>query len=278
MTSNAKIDHFDQLANTIRIEAIKMTSAANSSHVGSCLSIADLLAQLYGWFLNISLEKTYLEDRDIFILSKGHAAAALYATLSLKGFFSRDLLSSFQRDGTKLGGHVTRNGVPGVELSTGSLGHGLPVAVGFALASLKKSVENKTVVLVSDGELNEGSNWEAILFAPAWKLSNLILIVDYNKIQSLGKIDDIAPLEPLSDKFTAFGWEVIELNGNSHMEIFEALSVVKTKDFGKPVVLIAHTIKGYGVKFMENSIDWHYKSVPGVALDDVLHNLKKNVM
>jgi len=197
-------------------------------------------------------------------MSKGHAAAALYATLSYYKFFPTEKLKTYCQNGSKLAGHVTAL-TPGVEFSTGSLGHGLPIACGIALAT-----KQNVYVIQSDGECNEGSIWEAALFAAHHKLHNLTLIIDYNKIQSFGYVNDVLALESLSHKWTAFNWEVIEINGHDYNELHTAL--IKTTQ--KPKVVIAHTIKGKGVSFMENKLDWHYKYPTAEQYEIALNELK----
>jgi transketolase len=242
----------------IRETALGMVYEAKASHIGGALSMADLLAVLYEEILSISPENPADPSRDRFLLSKGHACTGLYATLALKGFFPLDELKTYSKDGSRLLSHTSHK-VPGIELSTGSLGHALSVSCGIALGAKRKAETFHTYCLVSDGELNEGSNWEAILFAPHHKLTNLTLIVDYNKIQSFGNVDDILRLEPLADKFAAFGWSVLEIDGHDHEQIYAALRDARSyKDM--PTVIIAHTIKGKGVSFMENKLLWHYKS------------------
>ena len=236
-----------------------MTSRAKSSHVGSGLSIADILAVLYGSFLNINPKDPSAKDRDRFILSKGHAGAAVYATLAEVGFFDKKLLKDHYSNGSIFSGHVSHKGVPGVELSTGSLGHGLNVGAGMAMAGKLRGANYKTCVLLSDGECDEGSNWEAILFSAHHKLNNLIAIVDYNKIQSLDSVSNTLELEPFSDKWQAFGWNVIESDGHDHDSLRNSFNLA-TEQTNRPSVVICHTTKGKGVSFMENSVLWHYRS------------------
>lgn len=246
------------IANRLRAHAVRMVHRSKASHLGSCLSMADLLASLYWRVLRIRPEQPEWERRDRFILSKGHGAAILYATLAERGFFSLPELASYCEAGARLTGHVT-SGVPGVELSSGSLGHGLPVGCGLALAAKREGKESRTFVLVSDGELDEGSNWEAILFAPQHQLDNLTLIVDYNKIQSFGRVEEILELEPLADKFKAFRWAVREIDGHNLQQITDTFASLPFERH-KPSVIIAHTIKGKGISFMEDKLAWHYKS------------------
>jgi transketolase len=261
-----------EFALAIRTHALQMVHRANSSHIGTCLSMADLLAVLYGRVLRIDPARPDWPDRDRFILSKGHGAAILYATLAECGFFPREWLNSFYGDGSVLAGHITRHGVPGVEVSTGSLGHGLPIGCGIALAGKRENRPYRTMVLLSDGELDEGSNWEAILFAPQHQLDNLVVIIDYNKIQSFGSVKEVLDLEPLAEKWRAFRWAVEMIDGHDHQQIAATLARVPF-EAGKPSVVIAHTIKGKGVSFMENQLAWHYKSPNAEQLAQALAEL-----
>ncbi len=251
MTSSA-------LARAIRADALRMTAAAHASHVGSCLSIADILAVLYTGVLRVRPEVPTWPERDRLIVSKGHAAAIVYAVLARVGFFPVDDLASYTADGSAFTGHVSHR-VPGVEWSTGSLGHGLPVGAGIALALQRGTAEQRTVVLLSDGELDEGSNWEAILFAGHHRLRNLLAIVDANGIQSFGSVSEVLELEPLPDKFRSFGWSVREVNGHDHAALRQALAPAPDGD-DRPIVVLARTVKGAGVSFMENELRWHYRS------------------
>jgi transketolase len=246
------------LAKKIRRHVVEMTHLGNSSHVGSCLSVADILAVLYGCILKYDAKTPKHPDRDRFILSKGHAGAAVYASLAECGFFSSEKLKSHYKNGSIFSGHVSHKGVPGVELSTGSLGHGLGVGVGMALARKK----NNVFVVLSDGECDEGSNWEAILFSAHHKLGNLIAVVDYNGIQSLSSTSDTLELEPFADKWVSFGWHVLEANGHDHVELKKSFELAK-KEESRPSVVICHTTKGKGISFMENSVLWHYRSPQG---------------
>lgn len=250
------------LAPSIRAETLKMVARAKASHVGGALSMADLLAVLYGGVLRVRPEEPDWADRDRFILSKGHSCSGLYATLALRGFFPLEELATYGQDSSRLMAHISHK-VPGVEFSTGSLGHGLPFGCGKALSAKRRGLPWRTFVLLSDGELDEGSNWEAILFAPQHRLDNLVVIVDYNKIQSLGSVEEVLELHPLADKFRAFRWAVREVDGHDHTQITEALTAVPWEP-GRPSCLLAHTVKGKGVDFMENSLQWHYRS-PGEA-------------
>jgi Transketolase, N-terminal subunit len=255
------------LANEIRRTALKMVHRANASHIGGAFSMTDILAVMYSEILRLDPAAPKWPERDRFLLSKGHACSAHYAVLGLKGFFDLSELDGYASNGSRFISHTSYH-IPGVEFSAGSLGHALPVACGLAVAGKRRQQNWRVYCLVSDGELDEGSNWEAILFAPQQQLDNLILIVDYNKIQSLGFVKDVIDLEPLAEKFTSFGWSVIEINGHDHAEIFESLST--SPEPGKPTVIIAHTVKGKGVDFMENKLLWHYKSPDASQLQEAL--------
>jgi transketolase len=255
---SAHVAELKRLASVLRCHAVRMVHAPKASHLGSCLSMADILACLYGRVLRLRPEEPEWSGRDRFILSKGHGAAILYAALAERGFLSTGELASYCQEDSRLTGHVS-SGVPGVDLSSGSLGHGLPVGCGLALAAKREDLGFRTFVVVSDGELDEGSNWEGFLFAPQHHLDNLTVIVDYNRIQSFGRVKDILELEPLADKFRAFRWAVREVDGHNIEEmlnVFESLPMEKDK----PTVVIAHTVKGKGVSFMEDELAWHYSS------------------
>lgn len=249
-----------KLAKKIRIHSLNMTSFGRSSHISSALSIADILAVLYGSFLNVDPENPSKLDRDRFILSKGHAGAAVYAVLAEKGFFSVDKLRTHYQNGSDLSGHVSHKGIPGVEFSTGSLGHGLSVGAGMALDAKLSDRPHRIVVLLSDGECDEGSNWEAILFSAHHRLCNLIAIIDYNKYQALFPVSETLDLEPFADKWKCFGWNVYEVDGHNHDEMKKTLNRIHGEN-EKPTVIIAHTVKGKGVSFMENDpVLWHYRT------------------
>jgi transketolase len=246
------------LAARLRAHAVRMTNAAKASHVGSCLSMADMLAVLYGAAMRTDPTRPEWADRDRLIVSKGHAAAIVYAALAEQGFIPLEELKTYAQNGSRLAGHVTKT-VPGVELSTGSLGHGLPVAAGMALAAKRSGADWRTFCIVSDGELDEGSNWEAIQFAQHARLDQLVAIVDYNKIQSFGTVAEVSDLHPLADKFRAFNWGVHEIDGHDHAALLTALTAPPVLS-SRPTVVICHTVKGKGVSFMEGLLAWHYKN------------------
>lgn len=236
-----------------------MVHRANASHVGTCFSMSDLLAVLYADVLRLDPERPGWADRDRLILSKGHGCAALYAVLAERGFFPASWLDEYCRDGARLAGHASHHGVPGVEVSTGSLGHGLSLGCGMALAAARSGAPYRTFVILSDGECDEGSTWEAALFAPHHRLDNLVAVVDYNKMQSLGSVEEVLDLEPLGDKWSSFRWSVREIDGHDHDEIRHAFSSVPFEP-GRPSAVVAHTVKGKGVSFMEGELAWHYKA------------------
>lgn len=259
-----------ELARDVRKTCLTLVHIANASHIGGAFSVTDLLAVLYGRVLHYQANNPVYADRDRFFYSKGHACTALYAVLKEVGFYSAQQLAAFSTNGSYFTTHVNHK-VPGIELSTGSLGHAFSVACGVALAGKRKSASWKVYCVVSDGELDEGSNLEAMLFAPHHALDNLTLIIDYNKIQSLGAVADVLKLEPLAAKFISFGWHVLEIDGHNHPAIFEALSA--PTESARPTVIIAHTIKGKGVDFMENQLAWHYKSPNLSQFDQAMQQL-----
>jgi len=262
-----------ELARKVRVHAVKMVNKGGSSHIGSVLSIVDILAVLYGKVMKYRSNDPKWDGRDRFILSKGHAGAGVYAILAECGFFDIVELNKHYQDGSIFSGHVSHKGVPGVELSTGSLGHGLPVASGMALAAKIDKKNHKVFVVMSDGELDEGSNWEAFMFAAHHGLNNLIAVIDRNKLQSMRTTEETLSLEPLRDKLIAFGWNVIEVDGHDHDELFLAID----GDTKKPKVIIANTIKGKGVSFMENEIAWHYRTPNGELFDQAMKDLGEKI-
>jgi len=250
-----------------------MTHRARSSHIGTCFSVADIIAALYGRVLRIDPARPNWPERDRFVLSKGHGCAALYAVLAERGFFPPTWLDGYYLDGSKLWGHATHHSVPGVEVSTGSLGHGLGIATGMALAGKRDGAPWRVFACLSDGECDEGSTWEAVLFAPHHHLDNLVAIVDYNKIQSLGTVKEVLDLEPLAAKWRTFGWAVREIDGHAMEEVVDALEGVPF-EAGRPNCVIAHTVKGKGVSFMEDRLLWHYRAPDDEELRQALSELE----
>ena len=242
----------------IRRLALEMVTRACASHIGSALSIADIVAALYGEVLRVDPTDPAWQARDRLLLSKGHACVIVYAALADAGFFPLDWLESFARDGSDLMSHISHK-VPGVDFSAGSLGHGLPFGTGKALAAKKQRKDWRTFVILGDGEMAEGSNWEAMMFAAHHGLDNLVGIIDYNKLQSLTTVEQTLRIEPLADKIRAFGWSVREVDGHDIRAVSHELSTAPWEK-GKPSMLIAHTVKGKGVRFMENEVAWHYRN------------------
>jgi transketolase len=247
-----------ELSWLIRRDAVEMTHLSGGSHIASILSMADILGVLYADIANIDPTNPIMTNRDKIILSKGHAGAGIYSVLANVGFFNREVLKTHYANGSILSGHVSHKGVPGVEFSTGSLGHGLSVGSGLAYgAKLNKSFE-KVYVILGDGECDEGSIWEAALVSSHFKLNNLIAIVDYNKMQSLDFVENTISLNPFDKKWESFGWNVITIDGHNHDELKNAF-IKAIKNSHKPTVILANTIKGKGISFMENNILWHYR-------------------
>ncbi|VVB57152.1 1-deoxy-D-xylulose-5-phosphate synthase [uncultured archaeon] len=257
-----------QHARRVRERILRMVAASKSSHVGTALSAADLLVALYFKVMRIDPKRPDWPERDIGLLSKGHGCTALYATLVERGYADPKILEGFAVDGGTLWGHATWGTMPGVEAATGSLGHGLPLGLGMAIAKSSRRV----FVLMGDGECDEGSVWEAALFAGHRHQENLVAIIDYNKIQSLGNTKDVLDLEPLAAKWKAMRWGVQEVDGHDPDAVAAALSKLPFES-GKPSVLIAHTVKGKGVSFMEHSLDWHYKNPDEKQLAAALEEL-----
>lgn len=269
----ASTAELESVARRLRIRILNMIVRARSSHLGTAYSMVDLLTVLYFRILRVDPLNPLAAGRDRFVLSKAHGAAALYATLSERGFFPSEMLDTFYVDGGLLPGHADAHNVPGVEVSAGSLGHGLAIAAGLALAARNDGSDERVYVLLSDGECDEGSVWEAALFASAFKLDNLVAIIDYNKLQGMGFVQNIIPLEPLAAKWEAFGWAAREIDGHDFVQIHTALCQAPYVS-GKPTAVIAHTIKGKGVSFMENQVLWHYRSPDPAELDMALAELE----
>ena len=247
-----------KLASELRFKIIRQSHLSHIPHLGSCLSCLDILTVLYSDILNVDPRNPENPDRDRFVLSKGHAAPALFQVLAQRGFFDASLMQTYNQNGSVFGEHPPAHGIPGIEAATGSLGHGLPIAVGLALAAKMKGQAYKTYALLSDGECNEGSIWEAAMMASSHKLENLVAIIDFNKWQATGRSEEILSINPLVDKWSSFGWSASELDGNDIPALLEKLKNVPDKS-GKPIAIIAHTVKGKGVSFMEDDNNWHYR-------------------
>lgn len=248
-----------KMAAELRGRIVTMCHDASSAHLGSSLSCVDVLTAAYWHVLNIDPSKPLDPLRDRFILSKGHAAMALYATLATRGYFPVEELKTYNQDNGRLAEHPPANLLPGVEAATGSLGHGLPIGIGMAVAGRIQGQEYRVYALLSDGENNEGSVWEAAMFASAQKLGNLCVIVDYNKWQATARSNETLMLAPLREKWAAFGWDAHEIDGHDVGELARRMQAIPHGE-GKPVALIAHTVKGKGVSFMEDDNNWHYRA------------------
>jgi transketolase len=270
-TTNATLDSRSKYLRSLIIDGL----STGRGHIGSSLSLVEIIRVLYDDVLDVRAAEPDWPERDRFILSKGHGCLALYAVLADHGFFSKEELSRFCKPGALLGGHVDAH-IPGIEASTGALGHGFPIGVGAAIAARMRGRSSRVFVVMGDGELNEGSVWEAALAASKHKLDNLTAIVDYNKLQSYGRIEDVLPLEPLADKWRAFGFDVREVDGHdvaALREAFDALPFCK----GKPNAIIAHTLKGRGIGFAELNAAWHHKSsLDAAAIDELRRALETN--
>lgn len=251
--------NYQETSKELRKKILKLKHGSQGGHLGSALSCIDILNVLYFKVLNIDLKNPSYTERDRFIFSKGHAAAALYATLCQRGFFAESELAE-SVNGSKVAGHPVKDSFPGVEVSTGSLGHGFPMANGMALAAKKDGKKHRVVVMISDGECDEGSTWEAALFAAHNQLDNLTVVLDYNKVQSFGMVDEVMRLEPLAKKWEAFGFKVVEIDGHDFQAIEKAFSDANIRE-GKPHMIICHTVKSKGIKALENTVDSHYHRV-----------------
>jgi transketolase len=260
-----------QIAKEVRRHALYMVHRAKASHIGSALSIADILAVLYEKIIHLGPSQLCFNERERFILSKGHACVAVYAVLAEMGLYAEEKLLTYGEDFSWFMNHISHK-VPGVEFSTGALGHGLPFGVGKALFSKVRGKNWSTYVLLGDGEMDEGSNWEALMFASHNKLQNLVAIIDCNNLQSLTTTSATLEIEPLRDKLESFGCFVTEIDGHDHDQI---LSALQTKCIEKPHAIIARTIKGKGVSFMENKVEWHYKNPTDEELEMALIELEK---
>ena len=268
-------DRITRLANTsreARRSIVRMIDAARAGHIGGDLSVTDILTTLFFAVLRLDPRDPERFDRDRLILSKGHCAAALYTMLALRGFIEREALLDYMKPHSPLNGHPNRLKVPGVEANTGPLGHGLPIGVGSAIASRLSGGGWRTFVVLGDGELQEGSNWEAAMAAGHRGLDNLVAIVDRNRLQQGAGTEETNRLEPLADKWRAFGWEVREIGGHDHEALYE---VFTSQHPGKPLCVIATTIKGKGVSFIENRVEWHHKVPSPSQVESALEELSR---
>ena len=254
--TSAQIAYLEKQAKAVRCRIIQMLTEAKSGHPGGSLSCADILTALYFAEMKVDAKNPQMAGRDHFVLSKGHAAPALYTVLALKGFFPAEELMTLRKLGSPLQGHPDMHKVPGVDISTGSLGQGLSAACGMALAARLSGDGSRVYAILGDGENEEGQIWEAAMFAAHYKLDHLVAFLDHNHLQIDGNICDVLSPEPLDEKWRAFGWHVLKINGHHMAEILAALAEARTVT-GKPVMIIAETVKGKGVSFMENQAGWH---------------------
>jgi len=268
------IEELEAMAVTIRCDIIKMIATANAGHPGGSLSAADIVTALYFRVMRIDPTKLDWADRDRFILSKGHACPVWYAALAERGYFDRSHLNTLRQMNSILQGHPDMKRTPGIDMTAGSLGHGLSAGVGIALSGKLRKKDYHVWVVVGDGESQEGSVWEAAMASAKWKLDNLTAILDHNNLQNDDCVADEMPIEPVADKWRAFGWHVIEIDGHNMTEIVEALEGAKTFK-GMPTVIIARTIKGKGVSFMENVVDWHGKAPCREEAEQALEEIRR---
>lgn len=260
----------EELAKEIRIHALELTHKTHASHIASVLSAADLISVLYKDIMNIDPADPRSPQRDRFILSKGHAGLSVYSALAELGFFGMELLDTYYQDGSPLTGHISHKNVPGVEFSTGSLGHGVAAAVGMALAGKLNHAPYRVFVVAGDGECEEGCVWESALFAAHQKLDHLMVIIDCNQLQALGNCLEQTGMDALAEKWRQFGFYVQECDGHDHVALRNTL---KTEKKDQPVCVIAHTVKGRGVSFMENELLWHYRDPQGQFYEEALREL-----
>lgn len=270
------LSYTQQIALNSRISTLKMITKAKAAHLGSSLSVIDILSVLFGEIAQVSKSDSDAISSDQVLISKGHAAAGAYAVLSHAGFFESELLEEYCQNGSLLSGHVTFGKVPGVPFSTGSLGHGLPLGIGLALARKQAKSQSFVFVVMSDGECDEGTTWESALIANQFKLDNLIVLVDRNRQQSFGDTEKTIGLEPFKSKWESFGWEVSEIDGHNHLEISKKLTEAKSFLNSKPKIFICNTIKGKGISFMENQVVWHYRPPTEEQLTQALIELEAN--
>lgn len=261
-----------ELAWNIRRDVLEMTHNSHASHIGSALSCADIISVLYADFVKYDVNNPMLENRDRVVLSKGHAGSALYACLAEIGFYPKEKLKTYYSNGSWFSGHISHKNVPGVEFSTGSLGHGVCVATGIAMAGIIDEASYSVYAIVGDGECDEGSVWETALFANQYNLSNYTLIIDRNCLQSFGSTEDTIATGDIGKKFLAFGWNVLDVDGHNHEELFKAFS--KKFDNNKPKCIVAHTTKGKGISFMENNVVWHYRDPQGEDYENAIRELE----
>lgn len=264
------------LAYKVRRHGLDMTSRGGTSHIGSIFSMADIVGVLYAEVLRHDPANPKWPERDRLVLSKGHAGAGIYAALAECGYFPVEDLALHCQNGSIFSGHVSHKGVPGVEASTGSLGQGMPMAMGMAMAAKLNGQKHRVHCIIGDGECDEGAVWESALIAHQYKLDNFIVTIDFNKMQSLKAVEDTISLEPLDDKWRSFGWHVLRVDGHDHQALRQAYAQAQAAmGAGKPIVVIADTVKGKGVSFMEGQVLWHYRTARGAEYEAALKELEE---
>lgn len=274
MADEATIDHLKDKALEMRKRLLRLAHESGSLHIGGDLSMTEEMTVIFEYMLKIDPQNTQWRDRDRFVLSKGHGAGALYISMANRGFYDvEEIYKTYGKLGTRFGMHPCRNHLPGVETSTGSLGHGLGIIVGMGLAARLDGRANRVVTLIGDGELNEGSIWEAVMAAAHHKLGNLVAFIDKNDLMMDGFVDDVMQVNPVDEKFAAFGWRVVNVDGNSIEELVAAIDDLPPTDSDKPTVIIGKTIKGKGVDFMENQQAWHAGTINAETLEETYGQL-----
>jgi transketolase len=277
MINTTSVKDLERIAVDLRIKTVTMIYEANSGHPGGALSIADFVTALYFREMNIDPLNPKWEDRDRFILSKGHACPILYAALATRGYFDLDVLHTLRKEGSMLQGHPCMKRCPGIDISTGSLGQGFACGVGMAIAAKRDKKDYRVFVVVGDGECQEGEIWEAAQTACKYKLDNIILIVDYNNLQLDGTCDEIMPGPDLGKKFEAFGFEIYEIDGHDMNQIVNTLDKIRSAKNGKPKCIYAHTVKGKGVSYMENACEWHGLAPNKENFEKAIEELKRSI-
>lgn len=268
------VEELEQMAATIRCDIIEMICTAAAGHPGGSLSAADVVTALYFRMMRVDPQKPDWPDRDRFILSKGHACPVWYAALAEKGYFNKSHLKTLRRLGSILQGHPDMNKTPGIDMTAGSLGHGLSAGLGMALSGKLQQKDFHVWIIIGDGESQEGSIWEAAMSAPKWKLDNLTAIMDRNNLQNDFYVDDIMPIEPITDKWRAFGWNVLDIDGHDMEAVVKALETAKAHK-NQPTIIIARTIKGKGVSYMENVCEWHGKAPSNEQASQALNEIRR---
>lgn len=274
MADAAEIERLKDKALEMRKRLLRLTHESGGLHIGGDFSLTEIMTVLFESYLRVDPSRPEWAERDRFLLSKGHGAGALYISMANRGFFDvEEIYRTYGKLGTAFGMHPCRNHLPGVETSTGSLGHGLSVTVGMSLAARLDGARHRIVTVVGDGELNEGSVWEAVMAAAHFKLGNLLMVVDKNTMSLDGPVAEVMGVDPLDRKFEAFGWNTVNVDGHDVSALFDALAAVPPTDSDRPTVLVAHTVKGKGIGFMENQAAWHFNSIGTDLLEACIDEL-----